>query len=89
MNRGSGLLRGPLPVSGVPPIEDRYWFDDLADFLGPAYLPNAFSGGGGAPTTTTESCAAAIAAATKTAPSVPAGAVLKESGTNGGGCFNR
>jgi len=47
------------------------------------------SGGGGAPTTTTESCAAAIAAATKTAPSVPAGAVLKESGTNGGGCFNR
>ena len=46
-------------------------------------------GGGGAPTTTTESCAAASAAATKTAPSVPAGAVLKESGTNGGGCFNR
>ena len=47
------------------------------------------SGGGSAPTTTTESCTAAIAAATKTVPSVPAGAVLKESGTNGGGCFNR
>ena len=30
-------------MTGVPPIEDRYWFDDLADFLGPAYLPNAFT----------------------------------------------
>jgi hypothetical protein len=63
-------------------------------FLGVAVLGAVLvfvlvSGGGGAPTTTTESCAAAIAAATKTAPSVPEGAVLKESGTNGGGCFNR
>ena len=25
-------------MTGVPPIEDPYWFDDLADFVGPAYL---------------------------------------------------
>jgi SAM-dependent methyltransferase len=32
-------------VTGVPPIEDPYWFDGLADFLGPAYLRNAFTKG--------------------------------------------
>jgi len=32
-------------VTGVPPIKDAYWFDALAEFLGPAYLRNAFTKG--------------------------------------------
>jgi SAM-dependent methyltransferase len=32
-------------MTGVPSIEDPYWFDELADFLGPAYLRNAFTKG--------------------------------------------
>jgi hypothetical protein len=27
----------PSPVTGVSPIEDPYWFDKIADYLGPAY----------------------------------------------------
>jgi hypothetical protein len=30
-------------MTGVPPASDPYWFDGLADFLGPAYLRNAFA----------------------------------------------
>jgi SAM-dependent methyltransferase len=32
-------------VTGVPPIEDPYWFDAVAEYLGPAYLRNAFTKG--------------------------------------------
>lgn len=32
-------------MTGVPPIVDPHWFDELADFLGPAYLRNAFTKG--------------------------------------------
>ncbi len=32
-------------MTGVPPIEDPYWFDAVAEFLGPAYLRNAFTKG--------------------------------------------
>ena len=32
-------------MTGVPPIEDAYWFDALAEFLGPAYLRNTFTKG--------------------------------------------
>jgi SAM-dependent methyltransferase len=32
-------------VTGVPPIDDQHWFDAVADFLGPAYLRNAFTMG--------------------------------------------
>lgn len=32
-------------MTGVPPIEDPYWFDAVARFLGPAYLRNAFTKG--------------------------------------------
>jgi hypothetical protein len=30
-------------VTGVPPIDDPYWFDGFADFLGPAHLLNVFT----------------------------------------------
>jgi len=32
-------------VTVVPPPEDPYWFDAVADFLGPAYSRNAFTKG--------------------------------------------
>jgi SAM-dependent methyltransferase len=32
-------------MTGVPPIEDPHWFNPLAEFLGPAYLRNAFTKG--------------------------------------------
>ncbi|HEY3673632.1 MAG TPA: class I SAM-dependent methyltransferase [Acidimicrobiia bacterium] len=32
-------------MTGVPPIQDAYWFDAVAEFLGPAYLRNAFTKG--------------------------------------------
>jgi len=32
-------------VTGDAPITDPYWFDRVADFLGPAYLRNAFTKG--------------------------------------------
>jgi SAM-dependent methyltransferase len=32
-------------VTGVPPIEDPYWFDAIASQLGTAYLRNAFTKG--------------------------------------------
>lgn len=39
----------PLPrhsdAPGAPNGEGRYWFDGIADFLGPAYLRNAFTKG--------------------------------------------
>jgi hypothetical protein len=30
-------------MTSVSPASDPYWFDGLADFLGPAYLRNAFT----------------------------------------------
>jgi len=32
-------------VTGSPPSPDAHWFDAVADFLGPAYLRNAFTKG--------------------------------------------
>ncbi len=32
-------------MTGVPPIDDPYWFDAIASKLGPAYLRNAFTKG--------------------------------------------
>jgi SAM-dependent methyltransferase len=32
-------------VTGAPPPNRDHWFDDIADFLGPAYLRNAFTKG--------------------------------------------
>lgn len=32
-------------MTGVPPIGDPYWFNEIAAFLGPAYLRNAFTMG--------------------------------------------
>src|SRR5438270_725149 len=39
--RDSSIAR----VTGGPLSEDPYWFDAVADFLGPAYLRNAFTKG--------------------------------------------
>jgi hypothetical protein len=34
-----------LRVSDMPPVPKGQWFDELARFLGPAYLRNAFTFG--------------------------------------------
>ena len=43
--KGLGHFASVCRVSEVPPVPDENWFDELAAFLGPAYLRNAFTYG--------------------------------------------